>query len=85
MTAKEWIESNLDADGFPAWVLANLAKFSLELLLAGLTIVPFFGMVYGAIRLQDVGTPFGAAGPLGLYLLLLAGAYREFWNCRLGD
>lgn len=83
MGLKQWIQSNLQADRTVAWALANSGKFAVELCLAALTVVPFFLLVYATILLTEGTFPFGAAGPPGLYLLLAAGGYKEYWNCRL--
>lgn len=85
MGLKLWIQQNLQADGTATWALANSGKFVVEICLAALTVVPLFLLVYVAIILTEGSFPFGAAGPAGLYLLLAAGGYREFWNCRLGS
>lgn len=85
MGLKLWIQQNLGADATVAWALANSGKFVVEISLAALTVVPLFAIVYLAILFTEGSFPFGAAGPVGLYLLLAAGGYREFWNCRLGS
>lgn len=85
MSWKRRIQNNLDSDETLAWVLANSAKFGTEITLASVTIVPFFAFVFGAVRLSEGEFPFGAAGPTTLYVILVAGAYKEFWNCRLGS
>lgn len=83
MSVKKRIQDNLYADETVDWVVANVAKFVIETALAAITTVPLFLAVYAGILSTKHGLPFGAAGPVGLYLLLAAGGYREFWNCRL--
>lgn len=84
MGVKLWIQQNLQADATAAWVLANSGKFTVEVCLASITVAPLFVIVYLTILFTEGPFPFGAAGPAGLYLLLVAGGYKEFWNCRLG-
>lgn len=85
MSRKRWIQRNLDADRTLVWIVANAAKFGIELGITSVVMVPFFLVVYGTVLATEGAFPFGAAGPVGLYLLLVAGAYKEFWNCRLSQ
>lgn len=85
MTTKRWIEANLDSDGLAPWIGANVAKFLIEVTLASGAVGPLFTLVYALMYANNASLPFDAAGPLGLYLVLVAGAYKEFWNCRLSN
>lgn len=85
MTLKEWIQDNLDAEPTPRWALANTLKFMVESSLAAVTIFPFFVLIAVAVNFTNSEIPFGYTGPLALYIALAAGAFHEYWNCRLSQ
>ena len=85
MTQKEWIVDHLDADKLSIWLVANGAKFSIEVASAAILVFPLFAVVYGLILYTQASVPFGVAGPVALYILFAGGAYREYWNCKLGS
>lgn len=83
MNLKQWIVTNLDADKIHVWLAANSAKFLIEISISALLSLLIFACGYGVIWLTERSFPFGAAGPVGFYLIIVAGTYKEYWNCRL--
>jgi len=79
----KWIVDNLDSDNFRQWALANGSKLAIEIALSCIFAALFFVVVYAIVSYTDRSLPFGVAGPIALYLLLVYGAWNHYWNCRM--